>query len=143
MDSSVQSIFVLSSLLRCCDLHVHDCFSGGWQFSPTWFFTRRNSYAILLSLAALWDMFRKLCCVLNYRDPHCVCQRKFHSVMLLSRMDQCSRRALNLSDRSLANCVLLRFRSRHRKTTYVHRINLNRISHEATIKSNTFHTTVV
>ena len=36
VDCSVPSIFVSSSLSRCCDLHVHDCFSEWWQCSSMW-----------------------------------------------------------------------------------------------------------
>ena len=68
-------------------------------------FAQRNSHAVLL----LSD--HKLCCVLSCIDPHCVRPRKFHSVMLLTRMDQCSHRALNLPDRSIDNSILLRFRN--------------------------------
>ena len=56
-----------------------------------------------------------LCCVLKSIDAHCMCQRKSHSVKLLTHMDQCSRLALNLDqcsrlalnfpDRSLDNCM--------------------------------------
>ena len=46
-----------------------------------------------------------LCCVLKSIDAHCMCQRKLHSVKLLTHMDQCSRLALNFPDRSLDNCM--------------------------------------
>ena len=51
---------------------------------------------------------QKLCCVLNSIDAHCMCQRKLHSVKLLTHMDQCSRLPLNLPDRSLDNCMCRR-----------------------------------
>ena len=48
------------------------------------------------------DLFR--CCAASQSKD----QMQFHSVMLLTRMDQCSLRALNFPDRSVDKCTLLR-----------------------------------
>ena len=65
-----------------------------WQRSSRWFsptqFMRRP-----VACGCFLGSVQRLCCVLNCMDPHSVCQRKFHSVMLLTRMDQCPRRSLN------------------------------------------------
>ena len=53
-----------------------------------------------------------LCRTLSCKDPHCVgAEAVSHSVMLLTCMDQCSHRPVNLPDRSFDNRILLRFRN--------------------------------
>ena len=106
--SSVPSIFVFSSLLRSCDLHVHDCFSEWLQFSSIWFFPAQFIRRLVVCGCSLGSV-QKVCRVL--RSPHCVCQEHFYSVMFRTRMDQSSRRDVHLPDRSFDKCMLLRFRN--------------------------------
>ena len=61
-------------------------------------FSRRNSHALCYLWPFSLGVPRKLCSVLNGTDRHCAGQKQFHSVMFLTRMEQCSR------DRSLDNC---------------------------------------
>ena len=95
---------------RCCDLRVHDCLSEWWQFLSTWF-SPANFMRRLVVLGCSVGSVQKLCCVLNCVDSHCVGQRKLHPVVLRTCMAQCSRSALNLPDRSLYTCIVLRFHS--------------------------------
>ena len=85
-DSTGTPIFVLTSLSHWCHLHVRDCFAKLWQVSSIRFFSTQSVRHFILC-------------------GRSVGLRKLRKVILLTRMVQCSRLALNFSDRS----ILLRF----------------------------------
>ena len=121
VNSSIPSIFLFSFLSRCYDLHVHDGFYEWRQFWLIWFL-RHKSYAVLLSLTALWDLF-KSSAAYSIAQILIVCvQRKFHSVMLLARMDQCSR-PCSEPPRSLARSTIVFYCDSRSATLFEDHIN--------------------